>query len=117
MKILVPLLSLRESGKFISELTKKDTVYLAFIINPKKHGSMKFKLFFKRLERMKKNLLNLQRILNEKGIKNRELVLWGDTVTELKNIIRTRGIERIIIKKQNKSIGSKLRRYCKVLVV
>jgi hypothetical protein len=117
MNVLVPLLSVREGGKFISKLERKDLVYLALIVNPKKHGPMKFRLFFTRLERMKKNLMRLQNILKEKGMQTRDLVLWGDTLTELKNIIRTRKIERIIIKKQNKSIGSKLRRYCRVVFV
>jgi hypothetical protein len=117
MKTLVPLISLRESGKFIELLTKKDTVYLALVISQKKLGRIKFKLFFNRLEQMKQNLVRLQKQLEEKGIRSRELILWGDTVSELKNIIHARNIEKIIIKKQNKSISTKLRRYCKVVMI
>ena len=100
MKVLVPLLTLKENDeKFIEKLQKYDEIILLLTLD-KERMKKTFGVEAERIAEGTKFLERLKLILETKGKRVFDIVEWGNLERNIKNIALLQKVKKIIIKEQ-----------------
>jgi len=100
MKVLVPLLTLKENDeKFIEKLQKYDEIILLLTLD-KERMKKTFGVEAEHIAEGTKFLERLKLILETKGKRDFDIVEWGNLERNIKNIALLQKVKKIVIKEQ-----------------